>query len=218
MIVTEYDGCVPDRKAWGAVVLAGGESTRMGRPKAWLEMDGQPLLRRIVEIIGTVCSCIVVVGSRGQSLPPLPEATVRIDDPPDRRHQGPLVGLAAGLAELAERGFALAYLGSCDAVFLTAVHVTAMLDRLERGGEAVAPFETVGDRSFIHPLASAVRVDRALGSARALIDAGERSAISLFDRLHTARVAATELPNPRVLRTCNTPEEWQSALAQTRDG
>jgi molybdenum cofactor guanylyltransferase len=32
----------------GAVILAGGESKRMGRDKAWLEVDGQPLLARAV--------------------------------------------------------------------------------------------------------------------------------------------------------------------------
>jgi molybdopterin-guanine dinucleotide biosynthesis protein A len=32
-----------------AVILAGGQSRRMGRDKAWLEVDGQPLIVRAVE-------------------------------------------------------------------------------------------------------------------------------------------------------------------------
>ena len=34
-----------------AVILAGGQSLRMGRDKAWLEVEGQPLLRRTGETV-----------------------------------------------------------------------------------------------------------------------------------------------------------------------
>ena len=34
-----------------AVILAGGESRRMGRDKAWLEMGGQPLIRRALSTV-----------------------------------------------------------------------------------------------------------------------------------------------------------------------
>lgn len=37
--------------SFGAVILAGGASTRMGRDKAWLAVDGQPLLQRQVEVV-----------------------------------------------------------------------------------------------------------------------------------------------------------------------
>jgi molybdopterin-guanine dinucleotide biosynthesis protein A len=37
----------------GAVILAGGESSRMGRDKAWVELEGQPLIARA---LGTVRS------------------------------------------------------------------------------------------------------------------------------------------------------------------
>lgn len=36
----------PPQLSFGAVVLAGGKSTRMGQDKAWLEVAGQPLSRR----------------------------------------------------------------------------------------------------------------------------------------------------------------------------
>jgi molybdopterin-guanine dinucleotide biosynthesis protein A len=34
-----------------AVILAGGQSSRMGRDKAWLEVDGQPLLLRALQTV-----------------------------------------------------------------------------------------------------------------------------------------------------------------------
>lgn len=33
-----------------AVILAGGQSTRMGRDKAWLEVEGRPLLARQIQV------------------------------------------------------------------------------------------------------------------------------------------------------------------------
>jgi molybdenum cofactor guanylyltransferase len=36
---------------FSAVILAGGESRRMGQDKAWLELGGQPLIRRAVSTV-----------------------------------------------------------------------------------------------------------------------------------------------------------------------
>jgi molybdenum cofactor cytidylyltransferase len=46
----------------GAIILAAGGSTRMGRPKQLLQIEGQTLVRRIVDAAtGAGCSPIVVV-------------------------------------------------------------------------------------------------------------------------------------------------------------
>ena len=56
----------------GAVVLCGGESRRMGRPKAWLPFGPELMLQRVVRLVGTVARPIVVVAAPGQDLPELP--------------------------------------------------------------------------------------------------------------------------------------------------
>src|SRR5689334_8147321 len=40
-----------DRMNLSAVILAGGESRRMGKDKAWLEVGGQPLLARALSTV-----------------------------------------------------------------------------------------------------------------------------------------------------------------------
>ena len=78
----------------GAVVLAGGRSSRMGRPKALLDWHGRPAVAHAVEVVrdgvggGPVC----VVRAPGQELPPL-DAIV-VDDPV--AYGGPLAGSARG--------------------------------------------------------------------------------------------------------------------------
>lgn len=51
-----------DRESIGAVVLAAGASTRMGRPKQLLQFDGQTFLRRAVSVaLEAGCRPVIVV-------------------------------------------------------------------------------------------------------------------------------------------------------------
>ena len=92
----------------GAVILCGGESRRMGEPKAWLPFGGERMLQRVVRLVANVVEDVAVVAAPGQELPPLPPSVILARDPVPGR--GPLQGLAAGLGGPAEQGRA----GLCD--------------------------------------------------------------------------------------------------------
>lgn len=95
---------------FAGVVLCGGVSRRMGRDKAWIEMDGAPLLSRLVHTIGEVISPVVVAARPQQELPPLPDAM------PVVRDAVPGIGPLGGLIGAFE------YLdGAADALFVCAV-------------------------------------------------------------------------------------------------
>ena len=82
----------------GGIVLCGGKSTRMGVSKATLPFGPETMLQRVVRLLGTVVSPVVVVAAREQSLPELPDdITVARDE---REQRGPLEGLRAGLTAL----------------------------------------------------------------------------------------------------------------------
>jgi len=51
----------------GVVILAAGASSRLGQPKQLVEIDGQPLVRRQVEIALTIQPARVVVVTGGQA-------------------------------------------------------------------------------------------------------------------------------------------------------
>ena len=53
----------------GGVILCGGESRRMGRPKAWLPFGPETLLQRVVRLIGEVVNPLVVVAAPDQDVP-----------------------------------------------------------------------------------------------------------------------------------------------------
>jgi molybdopterin-guanine dinucleotide biosynthesis protein A len=132
----------------GGVVLCGGQSSRMGRPKAWLPVGGETMLGRVVRLLGGVVSPIVVVAAPGQDVPPLPPDVEVVRDP--EQGHGPLQGLAVGLAALRGRADA-AYASSCDVPLLRPAFVRRMVELL--GDHAVCVPDVGGYR---HPLAGGV--------------------------------------------------------------
>src|SRR5437867_2395965 len=130
----------------GGIVLCGGQSKRMGRPKAWLPFAGEVMLPRVVRLLSDVVAPIVVVAAPAQEVPPLP-ADVRIVRD-EEKGRGPLEGLAAGLAALEGQADA-AYLSSCDVPFLQPAFVTRVIARL---GSHDICVPKVGE--YHHPLAA----------------------------------------------------------------
>jgi molybdenum cofactor guanylyltransferase len=136
----------------GAVVLAGGRSSRMGEPKAGLEWHGSTLLHRATAVLArTVGGPVVVVKAPDQQLPDLPSRVEVVEDPVEGL--GPMQGIAVGLAALAERTPA-AFVCSTDMPFLHPAFVRRVLRGFaEPGIDVVLPVA----RGFRQPLAAGYR-------------------------------------------------------------
>src|SRR5262245_61465639 len=130
----------------GGIVLCGGQSSRMGRPKAWLPFGDEVLLQRVVRVLAGVVRPVVVVAAAEQDVPPLSSSVTIVRD--EERGRGPLQGLAAGLAALQSQCDA-AYVSSCDVPFLRAGFVDRMVELL---GDAAICVPHIEDR--YHPLAA----------------------------------------------------------------
>jgi molybdopterin-guanine dinucleotide biosynthesis protein A len=190
------------------IVLCGGQSSRMGRPKAWLPFAGEIMLCRVLRLLREVpLAPIVVVAAPDQDLPALPQEVDVVRD--SQRGRGPLQGLAGGLAALAGRAKA-AYVTSCDVPFLRPAFVRRMIEL--RGENAICVPEVQGYR---HPLAAVYRLDVEPVVAQLLAEDWLRPAF-LFDRVLTRLVGPEELvdvdPDFATLRNLNTPEEYEAAL------
>lgn len=191
----------------GGIVLCGGQSRRMGRPKAWLPFAGETMLGRVVRLLGEVVDPVVVVAAPDQDVPPLPPQVAVVRDA--EKGRGPLQGLAAGLAALTGRVQA-AYLSSCDVPFLRPAWVRRMIELL---GEAEVCVPHVG--SYYHPLAAVYRLT-VLPSVNQLLRQERLRPIFLFDKVPTRVVTAAELaavdPELVSLRNLNSPEQYELAL------
>lgn len=134
------------------IVLAGGRSSRMGVAKAGLEWHGSTLLYRTSALLArTVGGPVVVVGAPDQQLPALPSGVRVVADPVEGR--GPMQGLAAGLAAVADRAPA-AFVCSTDLPLLHPAFVRRVLRGFELPGvDVVLPVA----RGFRQPLAAGYR-------------------------------------------------------------
>jgi molybdopterin-guanine dinucleotide biosynthesis protein A len=191
----------------GGIILCGGQSKRMGRPKAWLPFGAELMLPRVVRLLGEVVSPIVVVAAPEQDVPPLTSEIAIVRD--EERGRGPLQGLAAGLEALRGRADA-AFASSCDVPFLRPAFVRRLIDLL---GDHLIAVPRVG--GYHHPLASVYRIDVAAAVRRLLAEDRLRP-FFLFEAVPTRVVEPEELaeadPTFETLRNLNTPEEYEAAL------
>jgi molybdopterin-guanine dinucleotide biosynthesis protein A len=120
-----------------AVVLAGGEGSRLGRPKATVPLAGTPLIAHVVHAAEAAGLRPVIVAKADSELPDVGVAVLR--EPAEPRH--PLVGLITALRDVDEAIVAL----GCDTPFLP----PPLLRRLAEL-EAEAAVVEAGGR--LHPL------------------------------------------------------------------
>jgi len=187
------------------IVLAGGASRRMGRDKAFLELDGKPLIAHVIERLARVCAEVLVVAGDVQPYAGLGARLVE-----DRfRNVGVLGGLHAGL-EAAAHELALAV--GCDMPFLSPELLRAFASWAEgfdvvvlRQGEQVEPLHGVYRRTCLPAIEAAIR-------------AGERRIISFFPHVRVRYVTPEDVapfdPGLRSFRNVNTPEEWESVQVE----
>jgi molybdopterin-guanine dinucleotide biosynthesis protein A len=99
----------------GSILLAGGKGSRLGRDKAWIELDGKTLLQRAVSNLSFLGSEIIIVTATGRVLPPVvaPVSLKVVND--ITAGQGPLVGIYTGLLNSA---FQYNLVAACDMPFV----------------------------------------------------------------------------------------------------
>jgi molybdenum cofactor guanylyltransferase len=189
------------RKDRSAIILAGGQSRRMGLDKASLPFGGETMLERVVRVCQAACNKVVIVG--GQQPPELPNVAHALDD-----GRGPLDGILAGLRRITPGGFAFAT--GCDSPLLQPGLIDLLFEKAasQRGVVPAA-------NGHLHPTC-AVYSPSLVPDIEALLQAGERRAVAIT---RLPGVMLVEEPDLRVadpellsLRGCNTPEEYASLL------
>ena len=190
-----------------AVIMAGGDSRRMGSDKASLVLGEQTLLQRVAEVMQTVFPR-VVVSVRA------PRADVALPQVCDTyRDIGPLAGLCAGLEHAAQNGVPWIFAVATDMPFVRPALIE-QLANYRSGVDAVVPLVD----GHPQPLAAFYSID-ALPAVRALATGeGKRSLRAALERLQVAYVHAADLiaadPGLGSFVDLDTPEDLAKAKNQ----
>jgi molybdopterin-guanine dinucleotide biosynthesis protein A/uridine kinase len=203
----------------GAIVLAGGRSSRFGRDKLAELIDGRPLLDHAIAAVRVVATDIVVVAAPAANLTVPPGVRVAHDPV---AFEGPLAGLAAGLAALDPSVDRLIVVAG-DMPSLVPAVLRRLLDAV-MAGRAAALLGVDGDPP---PLPMALDRPRAAAATGRLIEAGETRLRALPSALD-AEVVPTSVwryddPVGATFRDVDTPADlpldtrWTSIVQQIAD-
>lgn len=154
----------------GAIVLAGGRSSRFGRDKLAEPIDGRPLLGHAIATVQALATDIVVVAAPDANFD-VPDGVLLAHDPV--AFEGPLAGLAAGLAAL-DPAVDRVLVVAGDMPTLVPTVLQRLLDAVGSGSDAAILGSGGNADGDTAPLPLALRRRRAATAVRTLLDAGER--------------------------------------------
>jgi len=187
-----------------AVVLAGGNSKRMGRDKANLLLGGQTLMQHIVATMQQNFPEVIVSVRQLRPESDMPQVC---DDPV---HTGPLAGLAAGLERA---GTPWVFAVACDMPFIAPAVIEYLAWR-RADCQAVVPMV----HGYPQPMAAFYAASCLTVAQDCLKGSGKHSLRALLDRLRVCYVSEQEMlaadPQLRSFFDLDTPQDVAQAMNQ----
>jgi molybdopterin-guanine dinucleotide biosynthesis protein A len=199
-----------------ALVLAGGRSTRFGdRDKAVADLDGTPMIRRVVDRLAPLVDEVVIncrddqVDAIGDAFSDAPfDPEFAIDRDPD---EGPMAGIARGLEAVSA---AYAVVVACDMPFVDPRVVQYLFERAE-GADAAIPRPD----EWFQTTQAVYRTEAMAPACRRALDRGDDRIVAPLADLDEVVVDADEIEAVGSLDTfenVNTPEEFAAARARIK--
>ncbi|HET9531086.1 MAG TPA: molybdenum cofactor guanylyltransferase, partial [Blastocatellia bacterium] len=186
-------------------VTAGGQSSRMGRDKAWLEVDGRAMIERVIDAIAPVtCNVAIIANSDEYSRLGLPLFSDTLSG------VGPLEAIRTALRNSRTPRVVLA---ACDLPFVTSELFAYLLAAADEE-TSVVPLDPEGR---LEPLC-AVYSGSALDELERFIEEGGRKVSRLFELVPVRVVQFAEISNlpgaDLFFENVNTPEEYLRAAGR----
>ena len=181
------------------VILAGGKSRRMGRDKAFIPVEGLPLVERVIKLFTAHFAKVLVIGGEAERF-----QDYHLPHYPDIYLGCALGGLYTGLywAETSH-----IFVSACDIPYPSEA-VMRYLASLRHGCDAVIAESTIG----LEPL-FAVYSKSCLETMRLQLEDGNPCILDLFPKIATRTVTTAELSSIEGSTTgfynLNAPEDLQ---------
>lgn len=189
------------------IILAGGQSRRMGRDKALLTIDGITLLEKTVAIAKNVSQKVWLVTPWRDEYQKIFTGTVQwLDDP---KQEGGLVALALALAKISASDWVLVL--ACDLPYLHQKQLQLWVANLENIPEQYSA-ALVKREHFYEPLCGFYRVTNQASLAKFIANGGRSFQKWLANEQVFPLNIAPEL-SEKILFNCNTPEDFATLKA-----
>ena len=184
-----------------ALILAGGDSRRMGRDKASMVLEGKSLLEHVTATMQSLFPKVIVSVRRFRE----DIDTQQVCDHHDA--SGPLAGLVAGLSQIdTPWTFAVA----CDMPFVSKA-VIMHLASMRVGYQAVVPIV----QEHVQPVA-AFYATNTLIEMRNSLAAGDMSLRGVLEKIKVKYISEVELratdPQLRSFFDLDTPQDFEQAV------
>ena len=185
------------------IILAGGENRRMGTDKAFLAIDGRPLIEHILDVFSKLFTRTIVVTNTPDRFRDYDiEVTGDV-----LAVRGPLTGIYSGLLKSTDE---YNFVAACDMPFLNP-RLISYMGEIAPGQDAVVP----AFNGYLEPLHAIYRRGL-LSTMEAQIRKQDRRIRGLFDHIQVRYVTEEEIvrfdPLKRSFRNLNTPEEYKEAV------
>lgn len=206
-------------------IQAGGRSSRMKQDKAWLEVDGAPMIERVIAAASPAAGRLGIIVNAAN---PQIERYERLAESCDagvifdfHEHLGPLGGIHTALAHCGAGESALIL--ACDLPFIT-TELLSFLCEIHQGPIPHSPLPTPPDVTVPldqsdRPQPLAAIYDQSLeATVGQMLAANELRVDLLYSRVSTRRISFAEFANlrdaERFFINVNTPEEYRAALSR----
>jgi len=176
-----------------AIIMAGGNSSRIGTDKSMLFMEGRPMVERICEQVRGTFSQVLISANNPHKFDFLGQQVVP-DKVPGR---GPLMGIASAL-QVSDNE--LNFVVACDIPYINLCFVRKMLAEAKEEVDIVIPITAKFEPLF------AVYRKSALAAINEVLSSGGRKISDVFNR---CRVKYIELDDAQWLKNINTMTEYE---------
>jgi molybdopterin-guanine dinucleotide biosynthesis protein A len=192
-----------------AIILAGGNSIRMGQNKAFVPIDGVPIIRRIHTLLTELFDEVIIITNQNDLFKNL-DSRIYADLLPDK---GALGGLYTGVFF---SRFDYSFCVACDMPFIKGSLVQFLI-RNRDNADAVVPRTSDG----LQPL-HAIYSKRCLDAMRRVIDQGKYKIIDFYNLVKVKILEESDFlyldPLKESFMNVNTPEELRFAKAKGSQG
>jgi FdhD protein len=181
------------------IILAGGESRRMGSEKSLLPIQGARFIDHIYSCLSSLFEDVVIVTNSPELYQDIPCRKV----PDIYFNHGALGGIHAGLSQVEQ---SRAFVVGCDMPFVSTEMVRKICSLADRG-DLILPLSSSG-----HEPLHALYDKSCLPAIEQVLEAGHKRIMKFFSQVRVVEIPAIELlpldPQEKSFCNINTPDEY----------